>query len=184
MVRQRTAFIGLGSNLGDRRNHLERALHRLGGEGLQLRRVSSLYESAAQGPVLDQPPFYNAVVEVATALPPMDLLHRCLELELELGRRRLLPKGPRTIDLDLLLMEDEVLGDAQLTVPHPELVHRAFALIPLLELCPMTIDPRDGTLLCRHAGPLLRAQLMVRLGSLPAYPARTRLPNHHFTRAA
>lgn len=180
-LRQRTAYIGLGSNLGDRREHLECALGQLGDPELQLRRVSSLYETAPQGPVLDQPAFYNAVVEVQTALEPWALLHRCLDLELRLGRERLVSKGPRTIDLDLLLMEDLVIEEPTLVLPHPELTRRGFALIPLLELAPMTVDPRDGTVLCRHADPLLRCQPMVRLGSMPAYPARARLPAQRFS---
>jgi len=175
-----TAYIGLGSNLGDRRAFLLRGLKQLWGPELQLRRVSSLYETAPVGPVLDQPSFLNAVAEVETSLEPRALLARCQAVERSLGRKRLVDKGPRTLDLDLLLFEDLILTTVRLTVPHPELTARAFALIPLLELCPMAVDPRDGALLCRYADWLLRRQGIVKLGSLPGFRARHRLPTRHF----
>jgi 2-amino-4-hydroxy-6-hydroxymethyldihydropteridine diphosphokinase len=174
-----TAYLGLGANLGDRRAQLEQALDALRAPGLQVRRVSALYASAPQGPVLDQPPFFNAVAQVETTLEPAALLRHCLRVEATLGRKRRVLKGPRNIDVDLLMMEDYVLNEPDLVVPHPELTRRAFALVPLLELWPMAVDPRDGTLLCRHAGELLLRQAIVRLGSLPSFPAGVRLPAHH-----
>jgi 2-amino-4-hydroxy-6-hydroxymethyldihydropteridine diphosphokinase len=174
------ALIGLGSNLGDRMEHMERALALLEGPQVLLRRVSSVYESAPLGPVQDQPPFYNAAAEVETTLGAMELLRHCQAIEAALGRERLIAKGPRTIDLDLLLIGDRLFDEPSLTVPHPELTCRAFALIPLLELAPMSVDPRDGVLLCRYAEPLLRAQALVRLGSVPGYPSRARLPAKHY----
>ena len=132
------------------------------------------------GPVRNQPAFCNAVVEVETTLSPEALLDRCLKVERGLGRRRTLVKGPRTLDLDILLFEDLVLCEPRLTVPHPELVARAFALVPLLELAPMAVDPRDGKLLCRYAGPVLRCQPIVKLGSLRGFRARHRLATRHF----
>jgi 2-amino-4-hydroxy-6-hydroxymethyldihydropteridine diphosphokinase len=180
MLRNRhTVHIGLGSNLGDRKAYLVRGLKKLWGPELQLRRVSSLYETAPVGPVADQPSFLNAVAEVETTLPPRVLLAHCQTVELALGRKRLVDKGPRTLDLDLLLYDDLILKNARLTIPHAELTARAFVLIPLLELCPMAVDPRDGALLCRYADWLLRRQSIVKLGSLPGFRARHRLPTRH-----
>lgn len=177
--RRARAFVGLGANLGDRGVFLQKALDHLRCPDVRLRRVSSVYETAPQGPVVDQPPFFNAVVEVETALGPLELLRHCLGVEAGLGRERLVAKGPRTIDLDLLMYEDRLVHEPELILPHPLLTTRAFALIPLLELAPMSVDPRNGTLLCQHAAPLLRAQSIVRLGSLPGFPASTRLPMQH-----
>ena len=162
----RTAFLGLGSNLGDRQGNLQHALQHLAADDLQLERVSALYESAPVGPVQEQPAFFNAVAQIRTDLAPMALLRRCLELEEEMGRERRVPKGPRNIDIDLLLMEDQVLDRPELVLPHPELTRRAFALVPLVELCPTALDPRDGSLLRRHVDGLLAEQSLTRRGTL------------------
>jgi len=126
-------FVGLGSNLGDRELNLRRALQRL--EELGTVRASSFRETDPVG-VTDQPKFLNAAAEVATDLPPRDLLERLLEIERELGRDRATePRwGPRVIDLDLLLFGEEAIDEPGLTVPHPRLADRRFVLEPLCEL--------------------------------------------------
>jgi 2-amino-4-hydroxy-6-hydroxymethyldihydropteridine diphosphokinase len=158
----RIAYLGLGSNLGDRRWYLQQALWLLQGEGLELLRVSSVYESTPVGPVAGQPMFYNAVVQVETALEPLELLRRCQRVETALGRVRLVAKGPRVIDVDLLLMDDLVLEEPELTLPHSELRNRAFVLAPLAELAPMLLDPRDQTLLSCELGTVLRDQSLMK----------------------
>jgi 2-amino-4-hydroxy-6-hydroxymethyldihydropteridine diphosphokinase len=136
------AYIGLGSNLGDREANLRAALERLAELGAL--RVSSLRETDPVG-VTDQPRFVNAVAELETDLGAGALLGRLLEIERELGRDRSREErwGPRTIDLDLLLYGNEVLAGPGLTVPHPRLAERRFVLEPLHELAPDLALP-DG----------------------------------------
>ncbi len=124
------AYIGLGSNLGDRRAMIAGAL-----ETLRPRRVSSIQETDPVGRT-DQPRFLNAVAEIETDLPPIELLGRLQEVERRLGRIRTHRWGPRTIDLDLLLYGDEEVRAESLSVPHPELHRRRFVLEGLAELCP------------------------------------------------
>ena len=130
------AFVGLGSNLGERETTLRAALDRLRAEdGIVVVAVSSFRETDPVG-VLDQPRFVNAAAELETSLPPRELLARLLEVERGLGRDRAREErwGPRAIDLDLLLYGDEEIDQPSLTVPHPRLADRAFVLEPLLEL--------------------------------------------------
>jgi 2-amino-4-hydroxy-6-hydroxymethyldihydropteridine diphosphokinase len=136
------AFVGLGSNLGDRELNLRRALDRL--EELGPVRASSIRETDPVG-VTDQPKFLNAAAELATELPPRELLERLLDIERELGRNRATERrwGPRVIDLDLLLFGEEVIDERGLTVPHPHLADRRFVLEPLHELAPALRLP-DG----------------------------------------
>ena len=132
------AFVGLGSNLGEREATLREALDRLGAEEeIEVVSVSSFRETDPVG-VLDQPRFVNAAAELETSLPPRELLERLLEVERGLGRDRSQEErwGPRTIDLDLLLYGDEEIDGPGLTVPHPRLAERLFVLEPLLELDP------------------------------------------------
>lgn len=139
-----TAFVGIGSNLGDREGHLRRALELLAvEEGIVLVAVSALRETEPVGPV-EQGPFLNGAVQVTTALPPGELLERLLEIEQRLGRVRRERFGPRTIDLDLLLYGDEVVDEPGLTLPHPRLHERRFALEPLAELAPSLVLPGRG----------------------------------------
>lgn len=128
------AFIGLGSNLGDRRSNLERAVSNLKASINVLAR-SSLYETEPIGR-LDQPPFLNAVAKIQTSLSPKKLLALLLSVEEGLGRIRAVHWGPRTIDLDLLLYDDLIVQSPDLTLPHPEMTKRAFVLIPLSEVEP------------------------------------------------
>jgi len=137
-------FLGLGSNLGDRVENLRAALEALARSAVLPCRCSWVYESAPLGPVLDQPVFLNLVLEVESPLPPRALLARLQEVETELGRRTGVPKGPRVIDIDLLLVEELVATWPELVLPHPEIGRRAFVLRPLLELEPDLRDPRSG----------------------------------------
>jgi 2-amino-4-hydroxy-6-hydroxymethyldihydropteridine diphosphokinase len=132
------AYIGLGSNLGDRRAMIAAALDRL-----RPRRVSSVVETDPVGRT-DQPRFLNAVAEMPTDLPPEELLARLLDVERDLGRVRTERWGPRTIDLDLLLYGDEQRKSPRLSVPHPELHCRRFVLEGLAELCPDRTVPGLG----------------------------------------
>lgn len=128
------AFLGVGSNLGDRRENLRRAVARLRAVGT-VGPVSSLYETEPVG-FLDQPRFLNAVVGIETALPASDLLTFVKAIELALGRAPSFPQGPRLIDIDLLLYGDARVEEPDLMVPHPRLRERAFVLIPLAEIAP------------------------------------------------
>lgn len=140
------AFVGLGSNLGDREATILRAVARLQDEPeLRVVRVSSLRETEPVDYV-DQPQFLNGVVELETELPALDLLTRLLAIERELGRTRGEgpPLGPRTIDLDLLLYGEDTIAEAGLQVPHPRMHERRFALEPLAELDPSAVIPGHG----------------------------------------
>jgi 2-amino-4-hydroxy-6-hydroxymethyldihydropteridine diphosphokinase len=132
------AYIGLGSNLGEREATLREALTRLSElDGVAVVAVSSFRETDPVGNA-DQPRFVNAAAELETSLGPRELLERLLEVERSLGRDRTREErwGPRTVDLDLLLYGDETVGEPGLEVPHPRLAERAFVLEPLVELDP------------------------------------------------
>ncbi|MBN2113531.1 MAG: 2-amino-4-hydroxy-6-hydroxymethyldihydropteridine diphosphokinase [Acidimicrobiia bacterium] len=135
------AAIGLGSNLGDRRGRLARAVPRLAEAGSPVA-VSSLYETAPIGGPM-QGAFLNAVVVLDTDLRPRPLLARCLAIEREAGRRRRLRWGPRSLDLDLLLYGRETVDEPGLQVPHPRLTARRFALEPLAEAWPQAVLPDE-----------------------------------------
>jgi 2-amino-4-hydroxy-6-hydroxymethyldihydropteridine diphosphokinase len=129
-----TAYLGLGSNLGDRRQHLAEAVRRLhAGPALQVMKVSSVYESSPVG-VTAQPDFLNLVAQVKTTYAPQELLAECLRIEADLGRVRRERWGPRTIDIDLLLYGDLRIDDESLMVPHPRIRERSFVLTPLAEI--------------------------------------------------
>ena len=139
------AYIGLGSNLDDRERMLWSALHMLAfSPEVDVVAVSSFRETDPVG-YLDQPAFVNAAAAVETELGPRELLGLLLDVERELGRTRVGARfGPRTIDLDLLLYGDEVVDEPGLTIPHPRLHERAFALEPLAELDPDLAVPGRG----------------------------------------
>jgi 2-amino-4-hydroxy-6-hydroxymethyldihydropteridine diphosphokinase len=138
-------YIGLGANLGDREASIRRALELLDADpDVAVVAVSTLRETDPVGYV-DQPPFLNGAAALETELGPRELLPRLLAVERELGRTRDGPRwGPRTIDLDLLLHGDEVVGEPGLRVPHPRLAERRFALEPLAELDPALVVPGVG----------------------------------------
>lgn len=136
------AYLGLGSNVGERRAHLAGAISDLHGAG-RITGVSGVYETEPQG-YLDQPSFLNLVVRLDTSLGPVALLERLLEIERSRGRVRTVPNGPRTLDIDILLYGDRVIEQEGLTIPHPRMTERTFVLVPLLELSPAAVDPRTG----------------------------------------
>lgn len=142
----RIAFIGLGSNLGEREETLQRALELLGGrDGIRLVAVSPLRETDPVG-YLDQPRFLNGAAQIETDLSPLELLAVLLDVERTLGRVREGPRfGPRTLDLDLLLYDDEIVDEPGLAVPHPRLHERRFVLEPLTELDPALVVPGRGS---------------------------------------
>ena len=134
--------IGLGSNVGDRAAHLQYALDELARRGaVRWTAVSAWYETDPVGPVADQPPFLNGAATGETFLTPQALLSVCNEIEAERGRVREVRWGPRTLDLDILLWDDETIDTPTLTVPHPELARRAFVLMPLAEIAPGWVVP-------------------------------------------
>ena len=135
-------FLGLGSNLGDRKANLEKALQLLG-ERLHIERVSSLYETEPVG-YAAQPPFLNAVCCAQTDLGPLQLLSLIKGIEASLGRVPSFPNAPRTIDIDIIFYGDLVMETLELTIPHPRLAERAFVLIPLFELDAALVHPASG----------------------------------------
>jgi 2-amino-4-hydroxy-6-hydroxymethyldihydropteridine diphosphokinase len=139
----KTAFLGLGSNVGDREAHLREAVKLLESDEVRVLRRSSLYETAPQE-MLDQPWFLNAVVQVETTLFPMQLLARVRQIERDMGRRRVTPKGPRNIDIDILFYGRVVMATAELEVPHPRIAQRRFVLDPLAEIAPDFRHPMTG----------------------------------------
>ncbi|MDP9402293.1 MAG: 2-amino-4-hydroxy-6-hydroxymethyldihydropteridine diphosphokinase [Actinomycetota bacterium] len=144
------AFVALGSNLGDRSAHLRAAVAGLP----DVVSVSPVYETDPVGGPPGQGPFLNAVVELDTDLGPRQLLEAGRALEAAAGRERRVPDGPRTLDVDILLVDDLVVDDDDLVVPHPRMWERAFVLVPLHDLAPelVPVPPRDPTV--RPAGPL------------------------------
>ncbi|HET6869996.1 MAG TPA: 2-amino-4-hydroxy-6-hydroxymethyldihydropteridine diphosphokinase [Solirubrobacteraceae bacterium] len=138
-------YLGLGSNVGDRRAHLEAAVAALPEHGVRVLASSSVYETEPVGLVLDQREFYNACLRVETTHGPLELLDACKAVERALGREPGgVRHGPRPIDVDVLLLGDERFESERLTLPHPEVTSRRFVLVPLLELDPELTLP-DGT---------------------------------------
>jgi len=135
-------YLGLGSNLGDRKTNLEKALQLLG-ERLTIRQVSSLYQTEPVGHK-EQPMFFNAVCCAETDLGPLQLLSLIKGIETALGRVPSFADGPRSIDVDILLYGDLSMETADLTIPHPRMAERGFVLIPLLELTPELVHPVSG----------------------------------------
>jgi 2-amino-4-hydroxy-6-hydroxymethyldihydropteridine diphosphokinase len=162
------AFVGLGSNLGERETQIRMALDDIARlPGTRLVRASSLYDTEPVGEV-DQPNFLNAVAQVDTELTARQLLWNLLLIERRLGRQRSKRWGPRTIDLDLLLYGDLVVDEPDLKVPHPELARRSFVLVPLVELDPLLVHPQTGETMLSH---------LSRLKTRPPVKRGTRLWN-------
>lgn len=137
---QVTAYVALGTNLGDLKENLDGALQRLREKGLQITKVSSYIDTDPYG-VTDQPRFLNAVCEVQTEFLPQQLLKILLDTELEMGRVRLRRWGERIIDLDLIFYGDEIINEPNLIVPHPDMQNRDFVLRPLAEIAPQKQHP-------------------------------------------
>jgi 2-amino-4-hydroxy-6-hydroxymethyldihydropteridine diphosphokinase len=158
----RLGYLGLGSNVGDREANLRDARTALGRAGVEVLASSSLYETAPQGELLDQPDFLNACLRIRTALGPEQLLDVCKAVERELGRAPGgVRHGPRPIDIDLLLLGDLEHSSERLTLPHREVTSRRFVVEPLLELDPQLTLP-DGTRLAELAESL-REQRVTRI---------------------
>ena len=138
-----TAYVALGSNLGDKEANLRRALELLIERGVEIVKTSTFISTEPYG-VTDQPTFLNGVCEVRTSLEPLALLHTLLEIEQEMGRVRLRHWGERNIDLDLLLYEDVVMDTPELKLPHPDMQNRDFVLLPLVEIAPELVHPTLG----------------------------------------
>ena len=134
------AFLGLGSNLGDRAHYLEEAVSALSSPVLKIEATSRIYETEPWG-LLDQPLYWNLVIKIETSLEPLELLHVCQEIERQLGRERKQHWGPRTIDIDLLIYDNIVSDSEELILPHPYLEERAFVLVPLREIAPELVLP-------------------------------------------
>jgi 2-amino-4-hydroxy-6-hydroxymethyldihydropteridine diphosphokinase len=159
----RLAYLGLGSNIGDRRAHLSAAVAELPRHGVEVVASSSVYETEPVGLVPDQREFFNACVGVHTTLDPDELLHVCKEVERAVGREAGgVRHGPRVIDVDLLLLDDLNYSSERLTLPHPEVTSRRFVLVPLLELDPELTLP-DGRRLT-DALAALEGQVVQRVG--------------------
>lgn len=136
-----TAYISLGSNIGNRLQYLQQSVQLLNTPGyVKVTQLSSIYETDPVGYV-DQAAFMNMVVEVETFLTPHELLKRCNEIEEELGRVREIRWGPRTVDLDILLYNEENMKSEDLIIPHPRMMERGFVLIPLVEINKELVDP-------------------------------------------
>ena len=135
-----TAYVALGSNLGDKEANLRRALELLIERGVEIVKTSTFISTEPYG-VTDQPQFLNGVCAVRTSLEPLELLHTLLDIEQEMGRVRLRHWGERNIDLDLLLYEDVVMDTPELKLPHPDMQNRDFVLLPLAEIAPELVHP-------------------------------------------
>jgi 2-amino-4-hydroxy-6-hydroxymethyldihydropteridine diphosphokinase len=139
-VKMSAVYLSLGSNIGNREGNLRAAITALGYVGVRVTRISSFYETE---PVdyLDQAWFLNCVVEGQTHVPALELLRGMRGIELQMGSKKLIAKGPRLIDLDILLYGDEVIETAELQVPHPRMQLRRFVLVPLAEIAAGAVHP-------------------------------------------
>ena len=135
-----TTYLSLGSNKGDRAHYIARAIQALGANGIKVMRQSRLYETE---PVetTSKAWFLNCVIEAETKLLPPQLMHTLLDIERSLGRRRRVLRGPRFIDMDILLYDDDVVSTAQLEIPHPRMAQRRFVLVPFAEIAPEARHP-------------------------------------------
>jgi 2-amino-4-hydroxy-6-hydroxymethyldihydropteridine diphosphokinase len=141
----REGYLGLGSNVGDRRANLQGAVDALPAHGVEVLASSSVYDTEPVGLVLDQPEFLNACIRIRTELEPEELLDACKAVERDVGRvAGGVRHGPRPIDVDLLLLGDETYRSERLSLPHEQVMSRRFVLVPLLELAPELVVPGDG----------------------------------------
>jgi 2-amino-4-hydroxy-6-hydroxymethyldihydropteridine diphosphokinase len=152
MADAKLIYLSLGSNLGDRAANLDRAVEALAEIGIRVLRSSSIYETE---PVdfFAQPWFLNCVVEAETSLGPRELLEKLQSVERKFGSNKLVPRGPRIIDLDILFYESAVIHETGMEIPHPRLAERRFVLLPLAEMAPEFLHP----VLCKTAAELLVA---------------------------
>ena len=136
------AYLGLGSNMGEREENLRQALTLLSLE-VDLKQISSIYETEPVG-YKEQPLFLNLVCHIATNLSPEQLLRLAKDIETRMGRLPSFPNAPRIIDIDILFYDDKIVESQDLTIPHPRLQHRGFVLIPLTEIAPDLVHPKLG----------------------------------------
>ena len=135
MAERKLIYLSLGSNLGDRAANLESAIEAMAGVGVRVLRRSSMYETEPVD-LLEQPWFLNCVIEAETSLVPRALLEKVQGVEQQLGSRKLVPKGPRIVDLDVLFYGSDVIHEPGVEIPHPRLAQRRFVLVPLAEIAP------------------------------------------------
>ncbi len=140
MTSNQLCYLALGTNLGNREDFIKKALLKLGKE-VQIRRVSSIYETAPWG-LTNQDPFLNLCVEIETTLSPLSLLNLCKAIEQQLGRKKKIHWGPREIDIDIIFYGVKIINQDTLIIPHLELSHRQFVLKPLADLIPEFIHPQ------------------------------------------
>lgn len=165
MPEQHPVYLSLGSNVGERENNLGRALTALINMGLVAVKFSSVYETAPVN-MTDQPRFLNMVALMTTIYPPDGLLRLIKTIEQDIGREATVPKGPRVIDIDILLYDMCTIDTAGLTIPHKEIRKRAFVLVPLIEVDPDAMFP-DGELVRRSlTGLELNDDVIKKVGEL------------------
>jgi 2-amino-4-hydroxy-6-hydroxymethyldihydropteridine diphosphokinase len=136
----KTVYLSLGSNLGDRERNLRVAIAALDGSGLRVQRVSAFYETEPVD-LREQPWFLNCVVEGETDVPPFELLRELRQIEARMGSKKEVAKGPRLLDMDILLYGQETIETPELQVPHPRMHVRRFVLVPLAEIAPQALHP-------------------------------------------
>lgn len=162
--RERFAFLGLGSNVGDRLELLQQAVDRMDDDPrTRVDAVSSVYETEPVGGP-EQGPYLNIALRIATTRSPKSLLELCHDVEASLGRVRRERWGPRTVDVDILLYDHRVVRRRNLEIPHPRLADRAFALVPLMEVAPGTSLP-DGTTLATALARLAPVEGITMIGT-------------------
>jgi len=162
----RRGYVGLGSNVGERTEHLRAAVRLLGEHGVEVEAVSSVYETEPVGEILDQPDFLNAAARISTELGPEALLDVCKAIEVEQGRMFGGPRhGPRPLDVDLLLLGDLELQSERLTLPHAQVTARRFVMEPLLELDP-DLELPDGRSVREALDGLGEGERVERVGAL------------------
>jgi 2-amino-4-hydroxy-6-hydroxymethyldihydropteridine diphosphokinase len=133
-------YIGIGSNLGNRMENLRSSIAHLQNSLIDVMQISSVYETEPRD-FCDQDDFFNLVARISTSMKPVQLLNTINRIEHALGRKRQISSGPRTIDIDILLYEDQIISGKRLTIPHPRMHLRSFVLVPLAEIAPQTIHP-------------------------------------------
>ncbi|MGX6448361.1 2-amino-4-hydroxy-6-hydroxymethyldihydropteridine diphosphokinase [Patulibacter sp. S7RM1-6] len=173
---ERRGYLGLGSNVGDRRAQLQAAVDALSAHGVRVLGSSATYDTDPVGEIVDQPSFLNACVRIASALTPEELLDACKAVERDRGRQTdttapdYVRHGPRPVDVDLLLLGDEPYRSERLTLPHAQVAERRFVLVPLLEL-DLDLALPDGTVLADRLAELPLDEGVRRAGDPLAVPA-------------